>query len=139
MRYIEFNFNNGEITGYYDVPEEIAEIMKQNGQHIIQSDTAFHDTHYVEIASLTVKERPEQNTVIDRTECNVNEIITLSGVPNPCSVKVEITGYSEKKNYEVSDGIFEWSTDFPATYLFTVEAFPFKEFKTEVNVIEGST
>ena len=138
MRYVEYNPVNGEITGYYEVPEEIAEIMKQNGQKIIQSDTAFHDTHYVKIASLTIKERPEQNTVIDRTECKAFQLVTLSELPMPCTVSIKIPNSGIEIKHEVPDGIFEWDTDLAGTYEFKVEAFPYKPFEREVIVIEGS-
>lgn len=139
MRYVEYKITNGEIIGYYDVPEEIAEIMKQNGQHIIQSDTAFHDTHYVEVETELIKERPTQKTVIDRTECNPLQIVTVSKLPEPCKVSIKNKVLGIETKYEVDDGVLEWDTDLAGTYIFKVEAFPYIPFEREVVVIEGST
>ena len=138
MRYVEYKQGTGEITGYYDIPEEIAEIMKQNGQHIIQSDTAYHDTHYVEVETETIKGRPEQKTVIDRTECNPFQVVTVSNLPEPCTVSIKLKGSRVETKYEVTDGVVEWDTDLAGTYIFKVEAFPYQEYEREVVVIEGS-
>jgi hypothetical protein len=39
--------------------------------------------------------------------------------------------------YDVPDGVLEWSSPMPATYVIRAEAFPYREWKGEVTVVES--
>lgn len=58
---------------------------------------------------------PDKNTIISDGE----DTATINGLPLPCTVIVQ------NQRYHVDDGSFEFTTDTPGQYEFTVEAWPY--------------
>jgi hypothetical protein len=57
------------------------------------------------------------------------DAMTLSGLPVPCHVRIGTAGYG------VTDGELEWSSLMPAVYEIEVTAFPYLDWRGEVEVV----
>ena len=60
------------------------------------------------------------------------DAVLLAGLPVPCSVTVG------EQAYEVPDGELEWSTLMPGNYKVRVSAWPFLDWESEVEALEGN-
>lgn len=68
--------------------------------------------------------RPEQNTIIDKTELDIAslEFATFAYLPTPC--KIYITG-PVTETLNLTEPTFFFSAVIPGTYSFVIEGFPY--------------
>ena len=80
------------------------------------------EEYYMDLVSDELTLRPDSPIIIDKTAVLVNELVTLSNIPNPSTVTVQGLG-----SFEVNAGIFEIDFDLPDTYTLQINSFPFKD------------
>ena len=74
--------------------------------------------------------RPEMALRLDKSEVAVNEIATLSGIPEGCELTFE------GQTHIVSGGVVEWSSGLPGRYDLLFACFPFRDETVVVEVVE---
>lgn len=83
------------------------------------------ENHFV--SNGEVMPRPEMDLSLDKSAVAVNEIVTISGVPQGCEVVFD------DELHTINDGVMEWSSAVAGSYELLFSFFPFRE---EVIVIE---
>jgi len=129
VRYVR---NTGEIVSTIKSPDSNAlELYKNATMDAIVSnqEITFPCAYFVNNGEVAI--RPLNPATISALTLLADSIdsITISSLPNPCSVTVD------DATYEVTDGSFEFSTTMPGAYSVVVESFPYKPTTFEVTAI----
>lgn len=69
----------------------------------------------------TAEPRPDMDLDIADTEIAVDEYFRVDNIPEGATLY-----YPNEQTTTIDDGFFEWSTDIPGEYEFTLENFPYK-------------
>jgi hypothetical protein len=133
-KYITYD-NNGRILV---LAQTLTENLPINSMEVDDFDESKLNTHYIDLSDSIIKERPIQNTTLDKTRINADGIdfITISNTPIESyfySVLYDIKAVA--LSYEVSgiiDGIDTFSTTIPGKYIVRIEAFPYLDFETTI-------
>ena len=110
--------------------EETADYMRRELGICLIEGKGDNSTHYVDITHTPHKivERIPQTTKQNKSQIRAdgNDILILSDLPVPCSVRIGET------TYEVDDGVLEWSTVLVGEYPITINSFPYLDWEAEV-------
>lgn len=81
----------------------------------------------------TIADRPALFVNIDRTEIELGEFATLTGMPDPCRIVIDAADPTvETQTHDIEGGGFEFEPESPGTYTIEVNRFPFLPWKAEV-------
>jgi hypothetical protein len=132
MQYQSYNPDTGSILRTLNIEPHMTAYYENDGETLIQGEGSGFG-NYVDIAQSppVVRRRPTMDIHQDKTAITANGVdaITLSGLPSPCGVKIGGT------EYNVTDGVLEWSTLMPAAYSIEIEAFPYLDWKGEAKAV----
>lgn len=124
MLYLKVD-ERGRILAYRDTdPSGPSLAVYRETERLVLADAPYPPaTHYV-TDSDEIHERPEMSVALDTEHGR----IILADLPVPCTVSVggEI--------YQVDDGELEWMTPLPGVYTVEVRAWPYREWRREVEV-----
>lgn len=112
-------------TVEYPWPEGILEFYDEKNIHYVVTDKVFIDSLYVE--NNEAKVRPEACWIVPGQPLGVGEDFIIRNLPQGAKVTVG------PETYIVDDGIFEFSSDVPEIFPFSVECWPY--YSTEGNMV----
>ena len=102
----------------------------ETDKHVIEG-IADDVTQY--IVDYIVCDRPAFPGVLSSSSIIADGVdgVTISSLPNPTLVMIN------GSNYEVTDGIFEFTLDIPGKYKILCQAFPYQDKEFEVTAVES--
>jgi len=127
---------SGKITKRMTCDKKLISLQLSNDEFYIQGD--YDDSlYYISLDDLSVKNKPDLPVTIDKSEIQADglDIVTINNLPisepngNTVSTFIEVAG----QVHEITDGIFEFTTDLLGTYIFICKATNYlnKEFIVE--------
>lgn len=132
---------------YFDCPDDIEQIGRNYHARLLMWGVETHDfieefsdpsLHYVvsELGAWRVVSKPPLRVSANKTTliANGNDSITLSGLPNPCSV-ISDPEDPEEEHLTVAGGGFVFTAENPGKYRFRIERFPFLPLDLEFTAI----
>ena len=115
----------GSVFGVFSIQVPI------DGEGLIENGGVVDGgTHYYDLIN-SIKVRPEMSISVTSLTISSDGIdsTTISNLPNPCTV------YVDEQKYTVTDGLFEFSTDFAGIYSVKIKSFPYTSVEFEVTAI----
>ena len=115
--------------------QALTETLPINSMEVDNFEASFLDTHYLDLADNTIKERPNQNTILNKLTLNADGVdaITITNFPNGL-----FTASNAKTGETVSGNISDtdtFSTTILGTYKIKIESFPYLDFKATIEAI----
>ena len=134
-----FNKSTGEIVqySYFDCPDDVEQVGRNHYARLLMWGIDTHDfieefsspsTHYVvfELGVWKIIPKPPLRVIANKLTlvANGTDSITLTGLPNPCSV-ISDPEEPEEERMTVDGGGFIFTAENPGKYRFRIERFPF--------------
>ena len=87
--------------------------------------------YYWHLTNEEITARPVNSASADKATMDADGIdsITVSNIPNPSVVRVGPFA----AEYDVTDGVFEFTIDAPGDYVFRMFSFPYKDKEIEIS------
>lgn len=124
---VRYDPGTGEITGTRT--GMLRDIENEEYPYVIGMGCT--EAQYVDLDTMEIRDRPAMAVTQDKRSIAAGgtDAMTLSGLPVPCHVRIGTAGYG------VTDGELEWSSLMPAVYEIEVTAFPYLDWRGEVEVV----
>lgn len=136
MYFQSYEANTGRILYTTFTTPELVEKIGNDGEFLIEG-AGEAMTHYVDISQTPpiITERPATQTTQDKPTITAgsDDYLTISGLPQPCCVTIGT------EDYDVPDGVLEWSSLLPGDYKILVTAWPYLDWEGKVTVLASAT